>query len=208
LESWNLELLEQKRELSERRTIFVKQFQTEDEVSVTIPKRPDLLMFAVQSLACAGYVVSRRYFEGSNDHPSWRKEEVKGIIPFLLKDLWIHRSPVALLLRPKAPTDSTNFLAVIVGKSKANSLWVDAFLTSPNHSLRNVTDMAADKWEGKVGPDRVTRKLADGVIISVSVRKRVASETEIYVAEISAERGAGPRWLDVGKEQRVVKESV
>ncbi len=69
-------------------------------------------------------------------------------------------------------------------------------------------DMAADKWEGKVDPDRVTRELSDRVIISVSVRKRIASETDIYVAEILAEKVVGPRWLDVGKEQRVVKETV
>jgi len=208
LESWDIKRIGKRLELAEKQTIFVKQSQSSIELPMANSKRPDILMFVVQSLGHAGYMVSRRYFEGSNDHPCWQKEPLKGVIPFLLKDFWIRRAPVALLLKPKEPSDTSNLLTVVVGKSTSNSLWVDAFSTTSQHSLRDITEMAGNKWDGKVGSDRVTRKLANGLTISVSVRKRMASGTEIYVAEILAERGAGPRWLDVGKEQRGLQENI
>jgi hypothetical protein len=179
---------------SRSEVVFFKQTQRNLVFLSEISKKPDKVLFRLQSPIQSGYSVTQRYFLGSYEHPSWIED---GPFDLVIKASWFPNQPAALLF----VNNNYQCIVVVVGRSSSNTLWVDLEILSLRNanpdSLQVIAKAISQQWKDRPGPDRACRVLPDGLSVSLSLKQEIISNTSFYVVVMTIHLLGELRRLDV-----------
>jgi len=159
---------------------------------------PRSLSIQFRPLIDRGFTLARQMRQSGSGTTDWdpNKYVLHNYFTWNLYQFAEHGDLAAVLLS----SESLGMFALVVGilamPSRIPAFWIESSVLTAEQSFEQFVQLARNKHADKIGPDRVTRRLADGRSILVALKKRFDPDFPLYEVYTTVNPIGSPKGAD------------